>query len=149
MFVSNIIAASFANYSVYLLPPLHMLRLLVTLVLGLHLSSDQCHAFAEEALRALCNKLPSTEPSPANNGSSMAPSESATFSCGDCTPGTSNDPHVCKYCYKATENEAFSCQGCNFGTMAKPVICDDCKTKPGQASKKSDTGTGCHINFDF
>ena len=97
-----------------------MLRLLLTLALGLHLFSDQCHGFAEEALRELCRKLPNTEPSPANNGSFMAPSKSATFSCGDCIPG-----------------------------IQWPVICDDCKTKPGQASKESDTDTGCHINFDF
>ena len=37
-----------------------MSRLLVILVLGLHPLSDQCHGFAEEALRELCRKLPNT-----------------------------------------------------------------------------------------
>ena len=99
------------------------MRFLVILVLVLYLTSDQCHGFTEDLVvckRELCRKLPNTEPSPANNGSFMAPSKSATFSCGDCIPG-----------------------------IQWPVICDDCKTKPGQASKESDTDTGCHINFDF
>ena len=134
-----------------------MLRRLVTLVLGLHLFSDQCHGFAEEALKALCRKLPDTKPSPANNGSSMAPSESATFSCGYCIFGTSSN-HVCAYCYEGTERkaffgisslrkysdigirEAFSCQGCKFGPMPKPVICDDCVTKTDHTSQGSATG---------
>ena len=143
-----------------------MLRFLVTLVLGLHLFSDQCHGFAEEALRELCRKLPNSDSSPANNGSSMAPSESATFSCGFCSPGTSrSNPYVCSYCYEGTQGserkaffgisslrtysqigirEAFSCQGCKFGLIQKPVICDDCKTKTDHASQESATGCCCY-----
>ena len=122
-----------------------MSRLLVILVLGLHPLSDQCHGFAEEALRELCRKLPNTDA--AKNGPSMVPSESATFSCGHCSPGSINDQYVCKYCYEGTENEAFSCQGCKLGPMAKPVICDECESKPGDASQESDTG--CHVHFYF
>ena len=111
-----------------------MFHLLLTLVLGLHLSSDQCYGFAEEALKALCRKLPTSDS--AKNGSSIAPSESETFSCDDCRPGTyltANDSYVCKYCYKGTENAAFSCQGCIFGSKLKPVICDGCKCKTNHA----------------
>ena len=146
-----------------------MLRFLVIIILGLHLSCDQCYGFAEEALRELCRKLPSTDPSPANNGSSMAPAESATFSCGYCSPGTSRKPYVCSYCYEGTQGserkaffgksslrtysqigirEAFSCQGCKFGLIQKPVICDDCKTKTDHASQESATGCCCHIYFN-
>ena len=121
---------------------------LVILMLGLYLTTDQCHGFAEEGLRELCRELPNTEPNkncncPAKNGPSMGPSEPTTFSCSNCSPGTMYDPYVCKYCYKGTENEAFSCRGCKLGPMAKPVICDDCKTNPGQTSQ--DSATGCHI----
>ena len=130
-------------YSINLRTRVPMLRLLVILVLGLHLFSDQCNGFAEEGLRELCRKLPNTDPIPTKNCPSMAPSKSATFSCGHCSPSSIDDPYVCKYCYKGTENEAFSCRGCKLGPMAKPVICDDCKTNPGQTSQ--DSATGCHI----
>ena len=121
------------------------MRILVTLVLGLHLSSDQCHGFAEEGLRELCKKLPNTDPSkncncPARNGPSMGPSESTTFSCSDCSPNTMYEPYVCKNCYKGTEeNEAFLCQRCKLGkTKSKPVICDACESNP--TTPESDSG---------
>ena len=111
------------------------IRLIVILVLALYLTSDQCHGFAEEGLRELCRKLPNTDP--AKNGSSTGPSESATFSCSDCTPDTSN-VHVCMHCYKTEENEAFSCQRCKFGKIkSKPVICDACESNP---TPESDSG---------
>ena len=148
------------------------MRFLVILVLVLYLTSDQCHGFTEDLVvckRELCRKLPNTEPSPANNGSSMAPSESTTFSCGYCSPGTSRKPYVCSYCYEGTQGserkaffgisslrtysqigirEAFSCRGCKFGLIQKPVICDDCKTKTDHASQGSATGCCCHIYFN-
>ena len=120
------------------------MRFLVILVLVVHLASDQCHGFVEEGLRELCRKLPNTDPSkncdcPAKKCPSMGPSESTTFSCSDCSPGTMYDPYVCKYCYKGTENEAFTCQRCKFGSKSKPVICDECEANP-DASQESDTG---------
>ena len=118
-------------YSVYLMT----IRLIVILVLALYLTSDQCHGFAEEGLRELCRKLSNTDP--AKNGSSTGPSESATFSCSDCTPNTSN-VHVCMHCYKTEENEAFSCQRCKLGKIkSKPVICDACESNP---TPESDSG---------
>ena len=129
-----------------------MLRLLVTLVLGLNLFSDQCHGFAEEALRELCRKLPNTDPSkncecPAKKCPSMGPSESTTFSCSDCSPGTMYHPYVCKYCYKTKENEAFLCKRCKLGSKSKPVICDECSTNPDHSahdSQKYATGLDTH-----
>ena len=132
----------------YLMTPAFM-RFLVILVLVLYLTSDQCHGFTEDLVvckRELCRKLPNTDPCenckcPAKNGPSMGPSESTTFSCSDCSPGTMYDPYVCKYCYKGTENEAFSCQRCKFGSKSKPVICDECEANPAHdASQESDTG---------
>ena len=124
------------------------IRLIVILVLALYLTSDQCHGFAEEGLRELCRKLSNTDP--AKNGSSTGPSESATFSCGDCTPDTSN-VHVCMHCYKTEENEAFSCRSCKIESKSKPFICDECKAKPAHdASQESDTGgTGCNDHQYF
>ena len=120
-------------YSVYLMT----IRLIVILMLALYLTSDQCHGFAEEGLRELCRKLSNTDP--AKNGSSTGPSESATFSCSDCSPNTMYEPYVCKNCYKGTEeNEAFSCQRCKFGRIkSKPVICDACESNP---TPESDSG---------
>ena len=124
------------------------MRFLVILVLVLYLASDQCHGFVEEGLRELCRKLPNTDPSknsncPAKKCPSMGPTESTTFSCGDCSPGTMYEPYVCKYCYKGKENEAFSCQRCKFGKKPKPVICDECKANPDHASQ--DTGWHTHL----
>ena len=114
---------------------------LVILMLGLYLTTDQCHGFAEEGLRELCRELPNTEPNkncncPAKNGPSMGPSEPTTFSCSNCSPGTMYDPYVCKYCYKTEENEAFLCKRCKFGSKSKPVICDECSTNPDHDSQK-------------
>ena len=69
---------------------------------------------------------------PARNGPSMGPSESAIFSCSECSPSTMYHPYVCKNCYEGTEeNEAFSCQRCKFGRIkSKPVICDACESNP-------------------
>ena len=122
----------FTAYSVCLRTPVPMLRFLVIL----YLTSDQCHGFDEEGLRELCRKLPNTDP--ASNGSYLGPSESATFSCGDCT---TQDPYVCKHCYETEENEAFSCQSCKIGSKSKPFICDECKANPTHdASQESATG---------
>ena len=123
-----------------------MLRLLVIFLLGLYLSSDQCHGsgFEELCRKQYCNKS-NTEACrncncPARKGPSMGPSESATFSCSDCTPNTSN-VHVCMHCYKTEENEAFSCQSCKIESKSKPFICDECKANPAHdASQESDTG---------
>ena len=128
-------------YSVYLMT----IRLIVILVLALYLTSDQCHGFAEEGLRELCRKLSNTDP--AKNGSSTGPSESATFSCSDCTPNTSN-VHVCMHCYKTEENEAFSCRSCKIESKAKPFICEECKANSAHdASQESDTGSFTHSHI--
>ena len=131
----------FTAYSVYLMT----IRLMI-LVLLLSLTSDQCHGFAEEGLRELCRKLPNTDP--ASNGSSLGPSESDTFSCGDCTRTqcASNvwsitDPYVCKYCYETEENEAFSCQSCKIGSKSKPFICGECKANPAHDASQQSTMT--------
>ena len=122
------------------------MRFLVILVLGLQLAIDQCNGsgFEEICRKQYCNKS-NTEACktcncPAKNGPSMGPSESTTFSCSDCSPGTMYDPYVCKYCYKGTEeNEAFSCQRCKFGRIkSKPVICDACESNP--TTPESDSG---------
>ena len=113
-----------------------MLRFLVILVLALYLTSDQCHGFAEEGLRELCRKLPNTDP--ASNASYLGPTESDTFSCGDCT---AHDPYVCKHCYETEENEAFSCQSCKIGSKSKPFICGECKANPAHDASQQSTMT--------
>ena len=147
-FVSNIIA-SFAENSVYLRTRVLMLRFLVILVLGLQLAIDLCNGcgFEELCRKQYCNNCNTDAVKncncPAKNGSSMGPSESAAFSCSDCSPNTMYEPYVCKYCYKGKENEAFSCQRCKFGKKPKPVICDECKANPDHASQ--DTGWHTHL----
>ena len=115
-----------------------MLRLLVIFLLGLQFAIDYCNGsgFEELCRKQYCNKS-NTEACrnckcPTRNGPSMSPSESATFSCGDCSPGTMYLPYVCKNCYEGTEeNEAFSCQRCKLGKIkSKPVICDACESNP-------------------
>merc|ERR1712155_398218 len=95
--------------------------LLVILILGLHLATDQCNGSRR-------------------NSPSMK-SESATFSCSHCRPNTMYDPYVCKYCYKGTEDsEAFLCRRCKIGTTrSKPFICDECESNPQESAP------GCHI----
>ena len=125
------------------------MRFLVILVLGLQLAIDQCRGsgFEELCRKQYCNKS-NTEACktcncPAKKCPSMGPSESATFSCGECSPNTMYDPYVCKYCYKTEENEAFLCKRCKFGSKSKPVICDECSTNPdhsAHASQKYATG---------
>ena len=130
-----------------------MLRLLVILLLGLYLSHDQCNGsgFEELCRKQYCNKS-NTEACkncncPAKNGPSMGPSESAAFSCSDCSPNTMYEPYVCKYCYEGTENEGFSCQSCKFGRKLKPVICDECETNPNHKyHPPQESDTGWHIN---
>ena len=128
---------------------------LVMLMLGLQLIIDQCHGFGIEELckQQYCNADAAKNCNcPAKNGRSMSPSESATFSCGDCSPGTMYYPYVCKYCYKGTkEKEAFTCQSCKFGEIkSKPVICDDCESNPGHDTfQESDTGfQNSHLFLD-
>ena len=120
-----------------------MLRLLVILLLGLYLSHDRCNGsgFEELCRKQYCRADAAKNPNcPARNGPSMSPSESTTFSCSDCSPGTMYDPYVCKNCYKGTEeNEAFSCQRCKLGRIkSKPVICDACESNP--TTPESDSG---------
>ena len=113
--------------SVHLLPLVPM-RLLVTLILGLYLSSDQCRGFAEEGLRELCRK---TNPCK-KNCHSMDPTESGTFSCGRCEPSTMKEPYICDYCYRGKEEkEQFHCNTCKIGpSKAKKFICDKCDANP-------------------
>ena len=115
-----------------------MLRLLVIFLLGLQLAIDQCNGSGFEEL---CRKQYCRADAD-KNGPSMSSSESATFSCSDCSPNTMYEPYVCKYCYKGTEEtEAFYCQRCKFGKKPKPVICDECKANPAHdASQESDAG---------
>ena len=110
------------------------MRLLVILVLGLQLTIDQCHGFGIEEL---CKQQYCNADATKKKGPSMGPSKSATFSCGDCSPGTMYDPYVCKFCYKTKENEAFSCQRCKLGSKSKPVICDECSTNPDHSAHDS------------
>ena len=115
------------------------MRFLVILMLGLQLAIDLCHGsgFEELCRKQYCNADPSKNCNcPAKKCPSMGPSESTTFSCGNCSPGTMYDPYVCQYCYKGTkENEAFTCQNCKIGeTKSKAFICDDCKTNPAPES---------------
>ena len=136
---------------VYLRTRVLMLRFLLILVLGLQLAIDQCHGsgFEEICRKQYCNNcntdLAKTCNCPARNGPSMDVSESATFSCSNCSPGTMYDPYVCKYCYEGTENEGFSCQRCKFGSKSKPVICDECKANPNHAQEND---TGWHIHHE-
>ena len=111
--------------SVHLLPLVPM-RLLVTLILGLYLLSDQCRGFAEEGLRELCRK---TNPCK-KNCPSMDPTESGTFSCGRCEPSTMKEPYLCDYCYRGKEEkEQFHCKSCKLGlSKSKLAICDQCNT---------------------
>ena len=120
------------------------MRLFMILVLGLHLAIDLCHGFGIEELckQQYCNADAAKNcncPAENCNGPSMGPSESTTFSCSDCSPGTMYLPYVCKNCYEGTEeNEAFSCQRCKFGRIkSKPVICDACESNP---TPESDSG---------
>ena len=135
-----------------------MLRLLVIFLLGLQFAIDYCNGsgFEELCRKQYCNKS-NTEACrncncPARKGPSMSSSESRTFSCSDCSPGTMYEPYVCKNCYKGTEeNEAFTCQRCKFGEIkSKPVICDDCESNPGHdTSQESDTGfQNSHLFLD-
>ena len=137
--------------------PIPMLRFLLIIVLGLYLSSDQWHGFGIEELckQQYCNADAAKNcncPAENCNGPFMGPSESKTFSCSDCSPGTMYYPYVCKYCYKGTkEKEAFTCQSCKFGEIkSKPVICDDCESNPGHdTSQESDTGfQNSHLFLD-
>ena len=132
------------------------MRLFMILVLGLHLAIDLCHGFGIEELckQQYCNadaakncNCPAKN-CPSKNGPSMGPSESPTFSCGDCSPGTMYDPYVCKGCYEGTEeNEAFSCQRCKLGKIkSMPVICDACESNP---TPESDSGFHNIEIFDF
>ena len=112
-----------------------MLRLLMIFLLGLQLAIDYCNGSGFEEL---CRKQYCRADAD-KNGPSMSSSESATFSCSDCSPNTMYEPYVCKNCYKGTEeNEAFSCQRCKLGKIkSKPVICDACESNP---TPESDSG---------
>ena len=98
------------------------LSILVILILGLHLATDQCKG--------------------SRRSSPSMKSESATFSCSQCRPNTMYDPYVCKYCYKGAEegSEAFSCQRCKIGaTRSKPFICDECESNPQESAPGAQT----------
>ena len=107
------------------------MRLIVTLILGLSLTCDQCHGFENLSLRELCRKLPSTDDTTTTNIGKNCPSMAyGTFSCGKCEPGSMYEPYVCEYCYKGTEDEEeFSCNTCKFGpSKSKRFICKECNT---------------------
>ena len=116
------------------------MRLPLILVLGLCLISDQCHGFEDLSLREICKvcrKLPNTESAkncncPARNRPSMASSESGTFSCSKCAPGSMYEPYLCDSCYRGKEEkEQFHCNTCKIGpSKAKKFICDKCVANP-------------------
>ena len=130
--------------------PLVLMRLRVILILGLYLTSEQCHCqgFENLSLRELCKKLP-------NNGDtmnvattakyckkcpSMGSSQSGTFSCSSCEPGSMYEPFICDACFRGTEDdEEFSCTNCKLGpSKSKRIICQQCDANHVQP-------TGCEV----
>ena len=135
--------------------PLVLMRLRVILILGLYLTSKQCHCqgFENLSLRELCKKLPNNGDTmnvattakycmkcPAKKCPSMGSSQSGTFSCSSCEPGSMYEPFICDACFRGTEDdEEFSCTNCKLGpSKSKRIICQQCDANHVQP-------TGCEV----
>ena len=110
------------------------MRLLVILILDLCFTSEKSHGLPNTVAT-------SRRRNPSRKSHSMSSSNSRSFSCSKCRPGSMYEPFICDFCYRGDEREEFSCNECKFGpSHSKRFICDRCETR---TKPKEVDGSGC------